>query len=280
MLNVVYFIILSILGTLLFGYTMWRTQLPRGRVLTIFFVISGISYILEYVIFVLFHSYDYYPKVLKEQWFDSLLGAIVSQAMVVPVIGMCIVAFHLRFYWILMFAALLMGIEEYFLHLGIYEQHWWKTGYTGILVIIGFSIGKWWNHKLTQVKPWVEWFNIYFAIGLITQTTAYFIVVLMHSHLYSPGWFANSIRDSVAMDALFWFIHSILGTFLIQFWFKWYSMLLLYIVDFWVFTFFEQSGVLRFGMHWNAALLALVPAVLAILSQRLYVRLSKGFSAQ
>ncbi len=100
------------------------------------------AYVLEYVVFVLFESYDYDPDFMTNEYFDNLFGSLTSQAFAFPIMAMVVAAYQLKFRYILFISTMFMGIEELFSHWDIYTHHWWKTVYTGVLMTMGFSISK------------------------------------------------------------------------------------------------------------------------------------------
>jgi hypothetical protein len=179
---------------------------------------------------------------------------------------MCIAALRLNIFWMIGFAAFLMGIEELFIRLGLYEHHWWKTPYTGIFLMIGFGIAKWWARMLPLQKRWIKWFNLYFANNLVNHSVTFFLGAFFDSHEFNPGWFSDISRDSLSFEALWWFIHSVPVTFLVQIWFKWYSLLILFVVDWIIFMLMEQNGLLVLKHGWNVTLFSLLPVGFALTS--------------
>ncbi|RXJ00623.1 hypothetical protein DS745_11195 [Anaerobacillus alkaliphilus] len=273
MSNLWWFIILAILGLLLFLFTIYKTKEPRRKMLMIFLVVAGLSYLLEYVILALFHSYNYYPGVINDLWYDTLLGAIISQGITIPTVAMCIVAFHLNFYWIIGFSVMFMAIEEFFLYVGAYEQNWWQTPYTGILLIIGFLIGKWWSKQLDNPPKWLQWMNIYLTINIINHTIIYLVIVLNGSHQFTVNWFTDKIQSHVAFDALYWFISAIISTFIIGYFYRPLLIFVLYVVQWLSFFHLEQIGVLTLNNYWTPPIFALLPVLFLIISAELVKRL-------
>lgn len=264
--NTVWFFMLGLFGLILFIFTLWKTKIPKSQAIFVFLVLSGMSYAFEYIIFILFGSYEYHVNYFENPWHDSTFGSIFSQALVVPTIGMLIAALRLNFFWMLGFAVYLMAIEELFITLGLYEHHWWRTPYTGFFLVIAFGIAKWWAKMLPLQKPWINWFNLYATINIVNHSVTFFLTSVVDSHEFNPGWFSNQSRDSLALDALFWFIHSFVVTFLIQKGLAWYKLVILYIVDCVIFTVMMQGGLLVLKNGWNVMLFSLLPIIYAITS--------------
>lgn len=273
--NIIWFIVISLLAFLLVVLSLWKGRVPRSRLILVFLLINGISFIFEYVIKILFHSYDYYPNVLSNHWLDSLFGALISQAIIIPSVAMFIVAFQLNVSGIMGFCLLLMGIEELFLWLGIYEHNWWKTVYTGFFVFIGFFIGKWWETKLIDRNAWVDWVNIFMILTLLSSTIMYLIDVFFHYRLFKAGWFQDPVRDSVALEALFIYLQSIFVSFMIQYQIRWYWFACLYLFNIATLTILERIDRIEFYHFWRPFMYAVFPAAVAVFSYWFYNRIEK-----
>lgn len=87
-------------------------------------------------------GYRYMPGVLPTGP-DNFLGAYVSDLFIVPASAVFIRAFSLSWRIILCIAAIFTGIDWFFTELGIYRHLWWKSIYTGIGLIILYSISGW-----------------------------------------------------------------------------------------------------------------------------------------
>lgn len=100
-------------------------------------------YLFEFFVFVLFDSYTYMPGLLKDSFYDSCLGAVVSNGFILPATCVIIAIYGIGIWWVPLIAAGFMGIEEIFIILGIYEHHWWKSIFTGMGLTLIFAFGKW-----------------------------------------------------------------------------------------------------------------------------------------
>ncbi|WP_338470600.1 hypothetical protein R4Z10_17715 [Niallia sp. XMNu-256] len=272
--NITWYLILTSGSVLLFIFTLWKSFIPRARTLYVFLFTCGLSYIFEFVIKVLFNSYDYYPYIFNNKWYDSIFGAVVSQGIAVPTIAMCIVSFRLNVLWVIGFCLLLMGIEMLFLRLDIYVHHWWKTIYTGTFTFIGFYLARWWDGLMLNRKQWVDWVNIYLILVFISNTIVYLLKTVAKSHLFHIGVFQDPVRDSVFIEALFIFIHSIVVSFMIQRKWGWFWFIGMYLVDGIVVALYEKIGLVQFFGFWNPALFACLPLVVALLVYWVYGQLT------
>lgn len=93
-------------------------------------VMAGFTYSCEYVVLILLRGYKYTPGLLQDRFRDGMIGAISSNAFVIPSVSVVAAAFHLSWPWIIVVAGAVTGIELWFLYLGIFEHYWWRTLFT------------------------------------------------------------------------------------------------------------------------------------------------------
>jgi hypothetical protein len=96
----------------------------------------------EIVILVVFKAYRYLPGIMHDPILDNILGAYVSNFIIVPATAVTINAFSLSWSHSLGLAAIFSVIDWYFVKIGIYQHFWWKSVYTGIGLIILYAISK------------------------------------------------------------------------------------------------------------------------------------------
>jgi hypothetical protein len=106
----------------------------------LFLTFSGIVYIIEIQVLLILKGYEYFPMIIDRisQIDDNILGNMFSQFSVAAT-ALLISYLKLRKYWYFLCALFYGGIEELFLCLGIYKQHWYKTWMT----VAGFTILLW-----------------------------------------------------------------------------------------------------------------------------------------
>jgi hypothetical protein len=85
------------------------------------------------------NGYTYLPGI-TDTTTDVLLGAYISNFLIVPATAVLISAFSLSWRYQLSIAVLFMGIDWFFTVLGIYQHFWWNSIYTGIGLLILYQI--------------------------------------------------------------------------------------------------------------------------------------------
>lgn len=189
-----------------------------SKIIPFYICVAGAVYIFELVVYVVLDCYKYKPGILNDPFYDSAMGAIVSNGLIVPSTCTLIAVYGISFWWILLFAAGFMGVEQTFLYLGIFEHHWWKLIYTGIGLTLLFSAGKWlWKRLCQPEQPYLFRLIALYIINVSLQGTIMsFYLIFFHQIEYRPGWFENTSRDNIAFATLIVHIDSILFALLIS----------------------------------------------------------------
>ncbi|MBM7704699.1 hypothetical protein [Metabacillus iocasae] len=199
------FLVLVIISMMIFGIVLW---LKRDSTLFILFLfMTGLAYFLEYIILILFNSYRYNPDLMKEDYFDNILGSVTSQAFAFPIMAVVIAAYQLRLPYIVIISIMFMGIEELFLSWDVYTHNWWKTPYTGVFMTIGFLISKIWYEWLHErFSMFIHTLTLYFSMISINATIMFVIVATFQTHWLQLDFFQNSTRDHINLNTLYVFL--------------------------------------------------------------------------
>lgn len=157
------------------------------------------SIIHPFEVFVLTMSgYCYMPgNILPAPGADNFLGAYISDLFIVPASAVVIHAFSLSWPSILCIAAIFTGIDWLFTVLGIYQHFWWKSIYTGIGLIVLYTISGWlWAglKKQRQTLPFrlliihLTYFSLQSAITFAANRGGeLFKMQIMNLQLGTPG---------------------------------------------------------------------------------------------
>ncbi|RID83492.1 hypothetical protein D1953_15620 [Peribacillus asahii] len=137
----------------------------------------GFAYLFEYVVLNLFHGYRYKPSIMKKSAFDSILGAIFSQAIYVPIASTFLTLLNKNWSWKVGFSLFYYCIEHLFLRLNIYKVYWWRPIYTLVLLNVYFNISDVFYKALSTQKRWAMVIAHYLAIEIVCSTLAYIFAV-------------------------------------------------------------------------------------------------------
>ncbi|HLU22600.1 MAG TPA: hypothetical protein VKZ77_08945 [Bacillaceae bacterium] len=213
--NFLPFLALVVISIIIFIIS-W-VKASNKRVVPFFLCIIGLIFLFEYVILVIFKSYEYYPEIFSNNYFDNILGANISNGFIVPSVAVLIAVFNLGFWWIIFIILGFACIEELFLHLDIYQHFWWKTIYTSIGMLINFYLGKWiWR----LIQNHLDWFQLRFSILYFTNvaiqgTLTFYLAALFELFIFNVNWFEDPIRGHFAFITLYFFIDSIIYSLLV-----------------------------------------------------------------
>lgn len=220
--NWIWYLGLTIISIIVTGFTLWKKKDPK--LIPFYFFLTVIIIYLEYVIMIVFESYTYYPGVLKDPYFDNILGGVVSDFFSVPSAALAIAAFQLNLLWMIVISIIFMIIEFFFVRLNIYQQHWWKTIYTGIGLLIHFTIAKEFWKALSQKPPktYIRTISLYASYHSIHGLLTYTLIVAFNLYLFHIGVVSNPSRDHFIFNVLYTTIIGWVAAAIVAFNGKWY----------------------------------------------------------
>ncbi|MFD2046644.1 hypothetical protein ACFSTA_20505 [Ornithinibacillus salinisoli] len=169
--------------------------------IVLFLCFSGMVYIAELFVMIIGNSYFYIPEVLSVQYYDHILGAIVSNLFVIPTLGIVAAVYQLRLRWFVLFAVILVGVEWLFEWLDIYHANWWWKGYTFISVLFFLLLSKFWMRALQLGTKWSRFLSLWMQGWSGTATVMYIMSVATIRH-YEFGFFENVYRDNMFISAI------------------------------------------------------------------------------
>jgi hypothetical protein len=207
--NSYWYYALLVLSTSLFCFILFKKR--NTQTLFLLLTMIGMGYLIETIIFNFLGSYEYEPNFIQyNTFYDSNLGAFVSNTFSLPVVATLIATFHLGWIWMVFFSGVFVGIEWLFLKLHIYTHNWWRLAYTGFGLPFYFAMSKvyykWIKHPSKGLK---HYWMLYLITGSISASTHILPIIFFSNRIYTPGWFENSGRDSIALAAIFYLCDSL-----------------------------------------------------------------------
>ncbi|GMK41864.1 hypothetical protein PCCS19_49230 [Paenibacillus sp. CCS19] len=198
--NVVPYLILIVLSICALTIVFLRSK--QFVTLVWFLAFAGLIYIFEFIILVLFQSYTYYPKLIDNAYWDSMFGAFVSNFCAVPVAGITVVTFRLRFRWFILLSLFFTGVEWFFITIDIYKHNWWRLPYTTVFLICFFWLSRVWANQTARGSRLIRYFSLLlFSLSLCDSLA--FGMALAGISQYHIGWFANPTRDDILVRFIF-----------------------------------------------------------------------------
>ncbi|RXT03737.1 hypothetical protein [Ammoniphilus sp. CFH 90114] len=166
----------------------------------------GLAYMFEYFVLNLFQAYTYKPRVMKQRNFDNIFGAILSQALFVPVTATYLTLSQKNWKWKLAFSSGYYFIEKLFLRLQIYKVHWWKPLYTFLLINVYFIISDCFYQSIMNRKKWALKTAHYLSIEVIYITLMY--VAAARRRIRFGRGYVHSWREHFIIAPLYSFLFS------------------------------------------------------------------------
>ncbi|BCB03111.1 hypothetical protein [Bacillus sp. KH172YL63] len=218
MANWVPFVSLSLISICLLVFIVMKNRHIAAHIILFWLFISGLAYVFEYVIFVLYNSYSYHPHILSDKYNDSVLGSISSQAFSVPIAITYIVVYRLKTTKILLIIAGFFLIETWFLHTDLYEHHWWQSYYTGFFLVVAVIMAKsWWTQLHEQKNHYIQFITLFFALSTVSLSFAWILSSILELYIIPLNYFSNPTRDLVAGNALYIWLTTYIYTLVIFF---------------------------------------------------------------
>ncbi|MEH7177723.1 hypothetical protein [Neobacillus vireti] len=183
--NKIPFIILFLIHSGLLGYSFFKSK-NKMQLFILLMSNIGMAYLFEFFVLNLFRAYKYKPRILKKNYFDNILGAILSQAIFVPFTALFFTAQKIGGFGNLLGGLYFALVEVLFLKLKVYKHKWWRTVYTLILIPLYFRLSDGWNNFLNKRNPVIRFISLFFTI-LITEANLLFVFAVSRKIRFGLG---------------------------------------------------------------------------------------------
>lgn len=211
-LNKYPFLILLIIHSALLLYSFYKNRNKKLFILLLTNI--GFAYLFEYFILNLFQAYKYKPKIIKTNYLDNILGAMMSQAIFIPFTAIFITSFQLDWKWKLFFASYFVSIERLFVMLKVYKTNWWKTIFTALLIPLYFYISDGWYKLLDSRNKFAQFVSLYLSISVTGINILYGLVLLRHFR-FGIG-FMHTWKEHFKIAPLYSLLLSLISAILVR----------------------------------------------------------------
>jgi hypothetical protein len=246
----VYYIIVSIFGLALAILIISKSK--DYLKLTIFFFFSAVvADFGEVLVMIVLKSYSYKPGLFANAYRENIFGHILPNSTLWPATAVLVAAYSLRKGWLIVISLIYMALDILFLHLGIYEHHWWRTWMTGVAIFLYCILAQFWYKKLDDPRYAILKF-ISFSFTLLVFTFLPLIPLLLtNRQFYSIGICKDNYRDSIIFSFTYHLIITPICTLLMLKFDKWYLILTQFLIFITCECIFKAIGILRFANGWN-----------------------------
>ena len=224
-----------------------------------------IAFIGEMIVLLFFKSYSYKLGVYTDYYAENIFGHIVPNALLWPATALLVVAYSLRYRWIVLITVIFTLLDLLYVHLGIYQHNWWETWMTSVAVFIYCVLMKRWFVQLKSKRRGILRYIVFWFILLVTLKLPVTLLLLAGWQYTFVGWFENLYRDSGVFSVFYNAALSFFCVFFICVLKKWYWKLVPFFIYFSFDAILLNRGILLFNDGWNIYYLMLVRAVCLIL---------------
>ncbi|WP_181438703.1 hypothetical protein [Paenibacillus sambharensis] len=246
----------------------------------LFLGMVGVSYCIEFVIYILLGSYHYYPGLQKHNaYYDSNIGSGISNFLTLPSSAVIMAVFRKGWLWIAGFTALFAAVEWLFLHLHIYRHNWWSIGYTALGLPFYYLVAKAWFSRMMQpMKGFLLFITLLLITGAVLGTLMFLPIAFFESRTYHIGWFKDLSHDTTAFTTIYWIGLASLYTAIFSF--RWTYAWPKYVISLGILIILmlvlSQAGILRSHVWWDPYYCVLVCLLVLLYLAALRKRLLAG----
>ncbi|MEH7438464.1 hypothetical protein V7182_13400 [Neobacillus drentensis] len=179
------FLLLCVIHSCLLGITFYKNK-NRKNIFILLVSNIGLAYLFEYFVFNLFKLYKYKPNIIRNNFFDNVFGAVLSQAVFVPFTSVFLTVSNSGWLKKISASMYFYFIEKLFLRLGVYKHTGWKTVYTFALIPFYFKWSDIWYHLLEKKNDIVRFISFFLMI-MVTETNLFLILALFRKIRFGVG---------------------------------------------------------------------------------------------
>jgi hypothetical protein len=170
--HTIWYLLLGLISIIQIIFTLHHSE-NRWKTLAFYLTLVGLPLYFETLILIFFDAYVYFPKIILnsnlDPFNDALTGNLFSQFGVTSS-ALLLTVLRKPFYWDVAVAFLYCMVEELFIAIEIYHQHWWRTWMTFIGLLLFFTISKWMYTRLVRgLRPF--YYYVFIILGMFPICT-------------------------------------------------------------------------------------------------------------
>lgn len=273
-----WFLGLSLVSLILLTYTLIHAKTVRA--IFLFLIMNQIAYMIETIIYIFGNSYMYYPGLLKNSaYYDSNIGALTSNLLVIPTVAIIVAVFQLRWKAIAGLIIVIGMIEWVFVMIEIYKLNWWRIEYTAAGLIFYLPIAPMLYSRLRRsVTGMFHSLLLFLCIAPIMGTLHILPIMLFMNRSYDPGWFSDPSHDTTAFASLYYLVITcvIVVVMKMQRGLVWVNYCGIALFIFLLTNGLEATEILTIHKWWDPWFYCLFPATVYLLFRPISTRLARG----
>jgi len=222
-------------------------------------------FICEMIVLLFLNSYAYKPGVFRDYYAENIFGHIITNAFLWPAAALLVVAYSLRFRWIVLITLIFTLLDILFVHLGIYQHNWWQTWITSVAVFLFCILMKIWFAQLQSKRSGILRYTTFWFVLWVILKLPISVLLLLGLQYTFVGWFENVYRDAGVFSVIYNAALSLVCFFFICILKKWYWKLVPFLIYFSCDAILLNRGMLFFNGEWNLYYLMLVRSICLLL---------------
>ncbi|MBB6634221.1 hypothetical protein [Cohnella thailandensis] len=196
--NTIWYCLLALLSILAAIYAFAKTDNAKHWV-GFGFAVLGSTFVFETGILTFLNAYKYIPKISSDPFLDSIIGNYFSQFLITVTVLLVLIK-KLSRIWRFIIAAAIVGIEEWFLKLGIYEHEWYRTWMTFVLLLFLLWMANVWHIYLARFpNRLVYYLTLFLGASALFSVAIVFIQFTYKIHVFHPVVFPNDYYRNQAV---------------------------------------------------------------------------------
>lgn len=248
--NTIWYVLLGVTSIISIVLTLYKSN---NRIFIIGFglAVLGTTFHIEMALLTMFNAYRYFPKVFGDLFLDASLGNYFSQISITSTVVL-VIAYRIPSAWNLVIAGIYYLIEEFFIKLGIYQHHWYKTWYTSLGVLLFIWVcKKWYYYLLNYPKTFIYHISLYlgaravFSFMILFQY--FFSIEIFNIKFIFDEFSRNQAVLVVTYDIIWIIIMTIIHRLNLKWMWKGGLFVLLFIIEYFL---IEIAGVITIKNGW------------------------------
>lgn len=247
--NTIWYILLLFTSIIAIVLSLYKT---RNLKLTIVFLFSviGFTFVLEAILAIGLKAYVYHPKVVSDNFLDSVFGNYFSQISISST-SVLIAIFDLSYRWFFLFSLIYFLIEELFIKLGIYEHFWYKSMYTTFgLIPLFWLVKKWYRKTLDSSSKFVNYVSLFLSVFAIYSFTIILSQRLLGIQIFKGNFFSEISKDHTTTGLVYQFFVINILIIIYKARLHWFKKEMLFLCLFIIQYLLYYSGILYISNGW------------------------------
>jgi len=259
MQNIFWFISIAIISLVSTAYTIYmkRDTYKVSTLLVFYFYMAGLTWICEFTVLGLFNAYSYKTGLFIDPWAQNLLGHLLLNTTFYPSAAIIVVTSSRRHAWIAFFTALFTFSDYLYVHLGVYDHHWWRYYMTFITVSVLMVIAYKWFDRMNQRRYGLTRAITFFFVAMLIIHTPAPILLLLEKQYYKLDFINNICGNLYLSSILIIFFYHVIEAFLLILFTcvlkKWYWSIVPFFISIVAQSIFVKMNILIMEGGWNFA---------------------------